>query len=139
MQTCQMHKHKCKEVCSKILRDKASLNLCSYVQFALALWIFILLFAYPIRKGIAEAGQNPLLACSLSDLFVSTQMLLFSTSRSLNPVSVKTTLIRLLLRGIQMTHTERALRPGWRSGSIAAAHRRSHYPGESGSSQAGQR
>lgn len=128
-----MHKHKCKEVCSEILRDKASLNLHSYVQFALALWIF----AYSIRKGIAEAGENPLLACSLSDLFVSTQMLLFS--RSLNPVSVKTTLIRLLLWGIQMTQMERALRPGWRSGSIAAAHRRSHYPGESGSSQAGQR
>lgn len=73
---------------------------------ALALWIFNLLFAYHTRKGIAEAGQNAPISVSLSDLFVSTQMLLFSTSRSLNPASVKTTLIRPLLLGIQMIQTE---------------------------------
>lgn len=61
-----------------------------------------LLFAYHTRKGIAEVGQNAPISVSLSDLFVSTKMLLFSTSRSLNPASVKTTLIRPLLLGIQM-------------------------------------
>lgn len=95
-----------KEPWTEILRDKASLNLCCSVALAFGLWIFNFLFAYHTRKGIAEAGQNSPISESLSDLFVSTQMLLFSTSRSLNPASVKTTLIRPLLLGIQITQTE---------------------------------
>lgn len=61
--------------------------------------------------------REPAISVSLSDLFVSTRMLLSRASRSLNPAAVKTTLIRPLLSGIQMTQLHQSVR--------LAAHKRS--------------